>query len=175
MRTGAEIRSRVRELVSQELDRRIQEASERLPHRCTHNYKHPLDTRKHVEGERNEGYNRITLEDGSPVPQRIGLCLLGSENPEEWGGTICDEPIDTKKCPYFTPAKSKEDLIPELEENLRDASWVEEHLPEVHALIWVLGEVTLRVPWWRKLLFRFKLIRTEPVLPPIDPSKLLAP
>jgi len=174
MRTEAEIKSRVREIVSREFDRRIREASERLPHRCSHNYSHPLDTRRQLEGGPNKGYNRITLEDGSAVPQRIGLCILGSESPESWGGTICEEPIDAKKCPLFHPAKSPETVLFELEEDLRNPAWIEANLPEMHALVWVLVEMELRVPWWKRLLFRLRVIKLEPVIPPIDPTKLLS-
>jgi hypothetical protein len=173
MKNEADIRSRIRELVSQEMDRRVQEASSRLPHRCLHNYRHPLDTRKYEDGERNGSYNRVTLEDNVPVPQQIGLCLLGCTNPQDWSGTICDEPLDAKRCPYFTPAKSLGELIPELERDLRDSAWVKENLVELHTLFWVLGWEETQVPWWKKLLFKFKIIKIEKVLPPSDVFKLL--
>lgn len=174
MRGEEEILARIRELVSREFDRRVQEVTERLPHRCVHNYSHSLDTRKIVEGGVNRGYNRITVESGDAVTQRIGLCLLGSEKPGEWGGTICDEPIDAKKCPVFYPLKGKDDILPELEADLRDTHWLEKNLPELHALMWVVGYVEVDPPWWKRVIFRFLRLKTQPVLPPIDPSKLLS-
>lgn len=176
MRSASEVQARARELVQEELDRRIQRASERLPCLCLHNYQHTLDTRKQVDGEPNEGYNRITDDEGAPVKKTIGLCRLGVENPQEWSGTICEEPIDAKKCPYFTPFQSKEDIVHLLEEQLLDRLWVENNLPEVHALYWVLGYwPELRLSWWDRLwaYFRVRRIRLEPVLPPLNPSKLL--
>mgnify|MGYP003391901174 CR=1 FL=1 len=173
MKTESEVEGFVRDLVCKELDRRISEASERLPHLCINNYRHPLDQRKQIEGEENESYNRITDKVGLPVIQTIGLCLLESEDPTEWGGTICEEPIDAKKCPYFTPAKGKETILPELESELRDFGWVRENLPEVASLLWVLGDFNLGVPWWKRLLFNFLRIKIEPVHPKIDAQKLL--
>jgi hypothetical protein len=176
MRRDSEILARVRELVQEELDRRIWQASERLPCLCLHNYQHTLDTRKQVDGEPNEGYNRITDDDGEPVKKTIGLCRLGIENAQEWSGTICEEPIDAKKCPYFTPFQLKEDILCLLREQLSHDIWVRENLPEVHALCWVLEcWPEFRLPWWKRILifFRIRRLRLEPVVPPIDPSRLL--
>jgi len=173
MKTESEVEDFVRDLVCKELDRRVAVASERLPHLCINNYRHPLDQRKQIEGEENESYNRITDKVGLPVLQTIGLCLLQSEDPSEWGGTICEEPIDAKKCPYFTPAKGKESILPELEMDLQSINWVRDNLPEVFALLWVIGDFKLGVPWWKKLLFKFLRIKIESVLPKIDAQKLL--
>jgi len=176
MKNEEDIRSRVRELLGEELDRRTAEASERLPRRCVHNYRHPLDQRKQVSGEPNESYNRITDNKGLPVLQTIGLCMVGSDNPEEWGGTICEEPLDAKRCPIFNPLKSKHELLQEFEEQLRDQDWVRVNLAEVHALLWVLEEFkSLTLPWWKKFLFKLLRIKIEPVVPSLDPSKLLGP
>lgn len=177
MRSESEIKSRVVELLVQELDRRVTEASQRIPHLCANHYQHQLDSRKNLDGVKNLGYNRITVGDDDGVTtQRIGLCLLGSEDPGEWSGTICEEPIDAKKCSSFTPIKGKAELIPDLEADLRDLAWIRDNMPELHALLWVLHtEITLRVPWWKRLLFKLKVISIEPVLPPIDPSVLLPP
>jgi hypothetical protein len=173
MKTKSEIESRIRELIVKELDRRVAEASERLPTRCVHNHRHTLDTRKQVGGEPNEGYNRITDNKGLPVIQTIGLCMLGSENPEEWLGTICEEPIDAKKCPVFNPLKGKDSILPELAEDLKNPGWVQENLPEVSSLLWVIGLIGLELPWWKRVWFWFRRIELEPVVPSIDTSKLL--
>lgn len=176
MKNEEDIRSRIQVLLGEELDRRMKEASERLPGRCVNNYRHPLDQRKKVDGESNEDYNRITDGRGLPVLQTIGLCMVGSDDPETWGGTICEEPLDAKRCPIFTPLKSKDDLLRELEGQLRDQEWVRTNLAEVHALLWVLEEFkNLTLPWWKKLLFKLFRIKIEPVVPSIDPSKLLGP
>jgi len=174
MKTKSEIESRIKELVCSELDRRVAEASERLPIRCVNNYRHPLDTRKQIEGGSNSEYNRITDKQGLPVIQTIGFCLLNCEDPEHWEGTICEEPIDAKKCSDFKQAKTKADILPELARDLRDSDWVRGNQPELFTLLWVLGVVQeLRVPLWKLLLFFLTQIRLEPVTPKIDTSKLL--
>jgi len=141
MRGEAEVRSRLNQLLSEELGRRAAFANEKLPQRCVHNYRHPLDQRKSVDGEPNENYNRITGNRGLPVIQTIGLCMLGSNDPENWGGTICEEPLDAKRCPDFTPSKTKAELLKEFREQLRDETWTRENFPEVFSLLWLLEEV----------------------------------
>lgn len=176
MKTKSEIETRVRELVCAELDRRVAVASERLPTRCVNNYRHPLDTRKQLEGESNLEYNRITDKRGLPVVQTIGFCMLGCSDPENWEGTICEEPIDAKKCKDFKASRGKADILPELAQDLKSTSWVEENLPELFSLLWVLGAVQeVHIPFWRVVWFWVRRIRLEPVVSRIDTSKLLPP
>lgn len=139
MKDEAEVRLRVRELVTAELKRRLDESNERLPHRCTHNYRHVLDTRKVLVGEPNEKYNRIGDVRHLPLSQSMGLCMLGAEDPEQWKGDLCDEPIDAQRCPYFNPLKDDQKITAEFATHLKDPAWVETNLPAVSALIWVAG------------------------------------
>jgi len=141
MKEESEVRGRLNKLLSEELGRRIAAATEKLPCRCVHNYRHPLDQRKTVDGEPNENYNRIADHRGLPVVQTIGLCMLGSDNPEEWGGTICEEPLDAKRCPDFKPLKTKPELLKEFREQLKDEAWARANMPEAFALMWFLEEI----------------------------------
>jgi hypothetical protein len=176
MRTKSEVEARIRELVCLELDRRVAEASERLPTRCIYNYRHSLDTRKQIEGEENPEYNRITDKVDLPVVQTIGLCLLNCNDPENWEGTICEDPIDAKKCSDFKPAKIRSDILPDLARDLKDVDWVRTNQSELFVLLWVLMAVQeLSVPWWKRVLFFFRRVRLEPVTPKIDTTKLLSP
>jgi hypothetical protein len=173
MKTKSEVEIRIKELVCAELDHRVAEASERLPTRCMHNYRHPLDTRKQLEGESNPEYNRITDKQNLPVIQTIGFCLLNCEDPKNWDGTICEEPIDAKKCSDFKQSRTKADILPDLARDLRDVDWVRDH-PELFALLWVLGAVEeLKIPVWKRIWFFFIRVRLEPVTPKIDTTKLL--
>lgn len=146
MRTQTEIEDRIRLLLKEELERCIAEAAEKLPHLCAHNHRQPLDTRKQVEGESNEGFNRITDRHGLPVLQTMGLCMMGAEHPEDWQGTICDEPIDAQRCPYFEVKRRAEVVEAELRQQMRDIDWVRKALPEVHALLWTLDASALPAP-----------------------------
>jgi hypothetical protein len=175
MKTKSEVEARIKELVCAELDRRVAEASERLPTRCVHNYRHPLDNRKQLEGEPNPGYNRITDNSGLPVINTIGFCLIGCTDPENWEGTICEEPIDAKKCGIFKTKMGKADILPMLASDLKNADWVQGNLPELFSLLWVLDVVQeLRVPLWKRVLFWFLRVRLEPVAARVDTSKLLS-
>lgn len=140
MKSESEIRNRLNQLLADELNRRIALASERLPERCTHNHRQSLDSRKQVEGETNEAYNRTTRGPSLPVLQTIGLCMLGSEDPTTWPGTICEEPVDAKRCPTFQARQGKTELLQEFRGQLRDATWLKEHGTEIHLLLWLLGE-----------------------------------
>jgi hypothetical protein len=159
-RTSTEIADRVRYLLVRELDRRVQLSVQRLPGHCTHNYRHALDVRKTVDGEPNVNYNRI----GLPVVQTIGLCMLGKENPEEWNGTICEDPVDAQRCPYFTGKVTKEQIRLDFETQVRDAKWLEVNLPEVYGLLWTLDRnAVVQLPWWKRLWFWFLRVRVEPM------------
>lgn len=160
MKSQQEVLDRVRFLLSRELDRRVQIASQRLPHRCVHNYRHPVDVRKQVDGEDNPNYNRIAL----PVVQAsLGLCTLGMDNPSEWNGNICEDPIDAQRCPYFTSTQSKLDIWDEFRTQVNDPVWLEASLPEVYGLLWTLEAPGAGIPWWKRLWFKLLRINVEPV------------
>ena len=164
---------------------RVEATQERLPVCCVYNYRHTLDSRKMVHGQENTEYNRITRGDnrtGLPVLQTMGLCMYGSDDPEKWPGTICEDPVDAKRCPpqAFTPKVTPEQVKQEFEAQIKDLVWVKKNLPEVNALLWVLGteklpespssppepqleappiptfvrQPQLRLYWWAKLLFK---------------------
>ncbi len=171
MKDQSDILIRVRELVHAERERRLAEAQLRLPHLCTHNHRQPLDTRPTVEGEVNPTFNRIS-PNGTPT---IGLCMLGADSPEEWLGTICEEPIDAQRCPYFNTTQSEEVVLAAFQHDLTTPEWVSANMPELAALLWVLeGSELPRLPWFRRFLLRFRSFKVEPLKPALDPEKLLS-
>jgi hypothetical protein len=177
MKTQSELEERIRTLLSEELSARVVLAGKRLPRLCVHNHRHTLDVRKKVEDEVNVIYNRITTGPHLPVLQTIGLCMLGSDDPESWAGDICEDPIDAQRCPYFSSKLDKQELWRLFTEQVGDIDWLRNNMPEVHALLWVLGaqKQTQRLPWWRRLWFRLRRISLEPLIPTEDITKLLPP
>lgn len=174
MRGEEEIRARIQVLTQGEISSRVSLSMERLPQRCVHNYRHPLDARKRYNGDSNPQYNRIGKS--LPIVQEIGLCMIGAEDPSEWGGTICDEPIDAKRCLVFEPLATRQGVTEKVCGQLQDAQWVEANVPEIHVLQWVLGEVDLpRLSWWRRLLLKIRYPKFERLSPSFDSSKLLPP
>ena len=175
MKTQQDVQDKLRALLVAELDRRVVIAHKRLPVRCVHNHRQQLDPRKNMEDEPNPSYNRIDRR-RLPVVNEMGLCMLGSENPEEWPGTICEDPIDAQRCPDFTPIQTKEEMLAGFTEQLKDAEWVSENLPDVQALLWVLDDApaNYHLPWWKRIAYRFLRIRVEPVRTQ-DALKLLPP
>ena len=180
MRSSEEIKRRAKELLNQELERRVAEAQSQVPHNCVHNIRQPLDTRRTVGGEPNPAYNRITAGRGLPVVQTIGLCGIGVEDPRVWQMNICDEPIDALRCPVFQSNRERQQIVSEFEALVKDDSWLREHLPEIYSLLWALSGDTLtpklpeeeeeispvEIPvtveeepvltWWDKFLSKFR-------------------
>ena len=163
MKKYAEVQSRIRGLIVEELDRRVAEAQTRLPHLCQHNHRQEVDSRKSVGGDPNPGFNRVDRTH-LPVLNSIGLCMLGSEDPYNWDGTICDDPIDAQRCPTFEPRLTKERILEEFTAQLKDYDWVEANHPALYSLLWVLEDIpaNYHLPWWKRILFRFLRIRVEP-------------
>lgn len=161
LRSDSDIQDRIRFLLVEELDRRVQESKSRLPHKCQHNHRQPLDVRKRVEGEVNSQYNRVS---GVSLPV-IGLCLLGVDTPEQWEGTICEDPIDAQRCHFYNPIETRESLQELFHAQIKDLEWVKTNLPEVYGLLWSLGSESMpKLPWWKALWFRLIRIRPDPLV-----------
>jgi len=182
MKGKAEILARAQELVSAEVDRRL--VVRRLPILCVHNHRQPLDTRPTVNGEANEGFNTVGNEQGPT----IGLCMLGAKRDAEghwfvpgsdqeeakWAGTICEDPIDAQRCPFFDTGRSREQVIEGLTHDLSNIEWVNEHMPELAALLWVVDATAVpRIPWLQRVLLPFRHPQLEPLRPTVDPAQLL--
>ena len=164
MRAENEIQNRIRFLLSRELTRRVERACARLPHHCKHNHSQPLDVRKKLAGDDNPDYNRLDRKN-LPV---IGLCMLGADSPDDWKGSICEDPIDAQRCPYYDPKATKKKVEDEFNTQIKDLDWVSVHMPEAYGLLWALGsERTPELPWWKRLWFWVIQVRPDPlVLPP---------
>lgn len=76
------------------------------------------------------------------------VCLLDSNTPKEWEGTICD-PSVPNTCPFFKPFKTKEEIENEFNKGFEDLisqnniGEVASKYPDVAALLWVLSEEQL--------------------------------
>ncbi len=176
MKTREEVESRLRALLVEELDRRVEEARKRRPHLCRFNHQHLLDDRKTVDGESNDRYNQITVGLWEPVDRTIGLCMYGQEDPEEWGGNICEDDIDAQRCPMFEPIKTKETILEELSEQIGTPGWVDRNMPGVVELAWVLDKVAVvpPLPWWKRFWYHHILrIRIEPLKASVNILNLL--
>ena len=161
MKTTSQVTDRVRFLLVGELNRRVEEAQKRLPHRCAHNHRQLLDIRKRVEGVANAKYNQII----NPDQTTIGLCMLGADNVEEWKGNICEDPIDAQRCPYFLPERGKLALWAEFQKQVEDVEWLRTKMPEVYGLLWALeAPHPGLIPWWKKLWFRLFQLQIEPLV-----------
>ena len=72
------------------------------------------------------------------------VCLLDSDRPREWEGTVCD-PSVPNTCPFFKPFREKEqiadDFNREFDELLsqKDIGTIASQYPDVAALLWVIA------------------------------------
>jgi len=89
--------------------------------------------------------------------------MLGSSTPEEWKGTVCEDPIDAQRCPYYDPTVTKAAVEQDFYASLKDQEWLRSNIPEAHALLWVLDRQVRSedLPWWKRLWFSF-LVRVKP-------------
>jgi len=75
------------------------------------------------------------------------VCLLDSDKPKEWEGTICD-PSVPNNCPFFKPSKTKEEIENDFEQEFQkliesgDMGAIATKYPDVAALLWVLADDT---------------------------------
>jgi hypothetical protein len=167
VRTNEDIQGRIKQLLTKELEERLSAASVVLPVNCKYNLRHTLDVRHQVAGEINPQYNQVAKRH-LPV---IGLCMLGSEDPTNWPGNICEDPIDAQTCPAFDPLRNRQKVQDEFQTQLKIPTWVRDNLPEVSELLWVLEVETAQPPqqpWWRKLLRKLLSYTTLPQLPSGD-------
>lgn len=81
---------------------------------------------------------------GSASEPLFYVCLLDSDKPKEWEGTICD-PSVPNNCPFFKPPKSKEEIEQEFEAEFNkliatgNMGDIASKYPDVAALVWVLA------------------------------------
>jgi hypothetical protein len=69
------------------------------------------------------------------------VCLLDSDKPKLWEGTICDQSVPPN-CPFFKVEKTKEEVEQEIEDLLQsgDMGKIASMYPDIAALLWVLDE-----------------------------------
>jgi hypothetical protein len=129
MKDADEIQNKLEQLKSEHLQLRIKRRTDPHPRNCRHNYKHE--------------------EDG----ESIRLCMLGADNPHEWGGRICDNQETAESCPFFEPRQSEDEIRKEFQSDLQDPEAVNEDMRDVSALRWVLNEDEYHhdVSWWYRI------------------------
>lgn len=173
MRSESDIIARARDLVLQAWKKRLSEAQKRIPHHCTYHHEQLLDFDPEISGESNPGYNRV---DRVSLPvlksqNTLGICLYGVSDPSSWTGTICEEDIDAMRCPLFKSRFDISGLWETFQKDMANPNWVEENLPEMQTILWVLKEGRntpsfLSVPGWVGSLLRFFLpFKPDPSCP----------
>lgn len=99
----------------------------------------------------------------------VHYCMYGAEDSEKWPGIICDNDDIAKKCKWFVPRSSIEEIHQEYMKLMQDDDYVYKTYPDITALQWVLDDrahkhelsVIYRVMFWiwamfMKFVFRRK-------------------
>lgn len=174
MRSRTEIENTIKHRILQTYKRMRVEATKRLPDRCRYNHRQALDPAPKYLDVPNPGYNRVDRR-RLPIVPEMGFCMFGAEHAAEWQGNLCDEPIDAQRCALFTSKTTEEQDRQALIANLQDPRWVEDNLPDVAALLWVLGqqEASYTPPWYLRWWWALFPVQLEPVVAPFDLNQVL--
>lgn len=144
-----------------------------MPGNCVYNEEHhpvPLHTPSSDGTELDVAPRRsktlIVMQPDAPVR----LCMYGSDDASTWAGVVCDNESVARRCPKFKPKVTVSEATAKAESLLADDDWVFEHMKDVAALQWVIGDriykhepTTLqRIQRW--LIRRFT--KVAPALPP---------
>lgn len=126
MRTKGAIKHKLKQVQHRLLQKAIRNNLSKKPCNCTHS----------------------GLVRGSASEPLFHVCLLDSNTPKEWEGTICD-PSVPNTCPFFKAFKTKEEIENEFNKGFEDLisqnniGEVASKYPDVAALLWVLSEEQL--------------------------------
>lgn len=165
MKSRHEIIVRGRSLIYEYMRSSVTSNSLRLPENCRHNLQAACDDPE----PKNRDRVRITRSGKST----IGLCMYGAESPQTWPGNICDDPTDACSCPLFSSLRTDQEVIEACKSNLRNPEWVQENIPELATILWVLQLSEIRLSWIERLklwLARKPLesMQPAPILPDVD-------
>jgi hypothetical protein len=123
------VRRKLSEIEYQYFLREYRHYFEVLPQNCVHNHKHTPEI-----VEQDETDLSPTVKEGDD----IRLCMLGSDNPEEWPGNICQDPLTAKRCPFFENKHNHQDALREYKERIADPKVLAHEYKDIAALKWTL-------------------------------------
>ena len=141
MKSEKELKQKLRDVKTSYLVKKYKERLSKKPCNCVHNYRYstveadPDHNYKHLVEwpEEEPGQNDVN-------PKEVGLCMLNADNPEEWGGVICDDIETAQDCPFFQAKFNREDIESEFEDELEDDKIVAHNYKDIAALQWMIGE-----------------------------------
>ena len=140
MKSEKETEQKLRAVKASYLVKKYKERLSKKPCNCVHNYRYST-----VDADTDHNYRHLVdwpeMEQQDDEESReVGLCMLNADNPEEWGGVICDDEETAQNCPFFQARFSKEDIESEFESELEDDKVVAHNYKDIAALQWMLGE-----------------------------------
>jgi len=87
------------------------------------------------------------------------LCMLGSDDPENWPGNICDTVENVRTCPFYKNRYDKSQLKEDFDELLQDPDVLYNEYRDIAMLLWTLEEdsevATTTLTWWQKIKLWF--------------------
>lgn len=122
MKTVGKIRHKLRQVRHRLLQKAIRTGLSKKPCNCEH----------------------AGLVRGNSSEPLFYVCLLDSDKPREWEGTICD-PSVPNTCPFFKPFREKEQITQEFNHEFdallsqKDIGSIASQYPDVAALLWVIA------------------------------------
>lgn len=122
MKTAGKIKHKLRQVRHRLLQKAIRTGLSKKPCNCDH----------------------AGLVRGNSSEPLFHVCLLDSDKPREWEGTICD-PSVPNTCPFFKTFREKDRIIEEFNRDFdallsqKDIGSIASQYPDVAALLWVLA------------------------------------
>lgn len=115
-----EISKKIRSLQLAVILANVRDQLRRAPHNCKYHHDHKIPN----------------------TEETIGLCMYGSDDPENWPGDVCDQDEIAQACPMFSCKTTKQQALKHEAGRLQNPVIVKENYPEIAALLWVLTEDT---------------------------------
>jgi hypothetical protein len=145
MKSEGKIKQKLKDAKFKYLKRELRSKLRKCPENCQYNVRHNVTSYHYVEGS--DKPEKRTVE--------VGLCMYGSENPEEWSGKICDEDKTAQDCGLFLGKFDKEEVKAQFNSKLEDDALVAEEYKDLAALQWVVGDsiVKWEMPWHQKIWY----------------------
>lgn len=85
----------------------------------------------------------------------VRLCMLGSDDPENWPGNICDTVENVRTCPFYRNRYDKDELKAKFDTVLEDPDVLYNEYRDIAMLKWILEEEPPALTWWQKFKLWF--------------------
>lgn len=141
MKSKIEVLIRLHKIIKRHKAAHVRQLTEKTPHNCVYNYLHTEISQSRVRESEypispRRSNSLVVIQD----PRPIRVCTYGSDMPDSWNGTICDDISVSAPCQFFSSIKSAEEAGSEFDIMMKDDAETLDRYPDVAVLQWVLKD-----------------------------------